>query len=111
MISIVNKPTRVTKNTASCIDHIYTSSYLTQDILAGIIKTDVSDHFPIFVIDNNTKTTNYPTEIEKEIRQINDINITKFKNILHDTDWMVVLNTYDPNFAYDLFFKTIFKDL
>ena len=30
MISVVNKPTIVTKNTASCIDHMYTNSYLTQ---------------------------------------------------------------------------------
>ena len=78
-------------------------------MLAGIIKTDLSDHFPIFMIDNNTKTTNFPNEIKKETRQINDTNISTFKSMLHETDWMVVLNTYDPNFAYDLFLKQFLK--
>ena len=76
---------------------------------AGIIKTDISDHFPIFIIDSNTKTTNYPDQIEKEIRQINDKNITKFRNILNDTDWEVVLNTHNPNLAYDAFIKQFLK--
>ena len=89
MTSVVNKPT--------------------QEILAGIIKTDLSNHFPIFMIDNNTKTTNYPNEIKNETRQINDTNISsKCKSMLHETDWMVVVNTYDPNFAYDLFLKQFF---
>ena len=65
MMSVINKPTRISKNSVSCIDHIYTNSFINHEILAGIMKTDVSDHFPVFIIDKNIKTTNYPDKIEK----------------------------------------------
>ena len=29
--------------------------------------------------------------------------------MLHEADWMVVLNTYHPNFAYDLLLKQFLK--
>ena len=54
LIPTVNKPTRVTKNTATAIDHIITNSELKTIINAEfktcIIKTDISDCFPIFVV-------------------------------------------------------------
>ena len=52
MLSVVNRPTRVTKTSSSCIDHIYINSYFDRDILSGIIKTDLTDHFPIFIKSN-----------------------------------------------------------
>ena len=45
LISIVNKPTRVTKNNATLIDSIITNSFMGQENLTGILKTDISDHF------------------------------------------------------------------
>ena len=48
IIPIINKPTRVTRNTATSIDHIITKA-VTSDIQhrSGIIKIDISHHFPI----------------------------------------------------------------
>ena len=31
---------------------IYTNSYINTDVFSGIIETDISDHFPVFLIDN-----------------------------------------------------------
>ena len=50
MIPTINKPTRVTGQTASAIDHI-TNSILHTVFKSGVIKTDISDHFPIFFCD------------------------------------------------------------
>ena len=50
LVPIVNKPTRVTKNNATLIDYIITNSFTDQENLTGILKTDISDHFPIFTI-------------------------------------------------------------
>ena len=47
---IVNKATRLTKNKATLIDYITTNSFTDQENLTGILKTDISDHFPIFTI-------------------------------------------------------------
>ena len=50
LIPSVNKPTRVTRNPASAIDHIITNSVINAEFKTGIIKTDIIDHFPIFFI-------------------------------------------------------------
>ena len=50
MIPTVNKLTRVTRNTATAIDHIITNSLVNAELKTGIIKTDISDHFPVFFI-------------------------------------------------------------
>ena len=77
LVPIVNKPTRVTKNNATFIDYIITNSFSDQENLTGILKTDISDHFPIFPIsmkhelDSNDKKVT----IKKRI-----INTDRFKN-------------------------------
>ena len=50
LIPTVSKPTRVTRNAATAIDHIITNSAINAGFKTGIIKTDISDHFPIFFI-------------------------------------------------------------
>nr|XP_047142839.1 uncharacterized protein LOC124817087 [Hydra vulgaris] len=46
---MINKPTRVTKTTASIIDNIITNNYTSVEWQSGIIKTDITDHFPVFL--------------------------------------------------------------
>ena len=109
LISLINKPTRVSKHSMTCIDHIYTNSFINQDLTTGIIKTDISDHFPVFVIDKNMSSTNYPDMIVKKIRPFNEKNLHDFKNNLNMTDWSLVLETEDPNQAYSVFLKQFLK--
>ena len=45
MMSIINKPTHVTKNTATATYHIFINSVTTTEFKTGIIKSDISDHF------------------------------------------------------------------
>ena len=49
MITTINKPTRVTKKTATEIDHILTNSFVENTFKTAIIKSAVSDHFPICI--------------------------------------------------------------
>ena len=49
MIPIINKPTRVTKKTATAIDHIITNCFVDTNFKTAIFKSDISDHFPICV--------------------------------------------------------------
>ena len=57
MIPTINKPTHVTRNTATAIDHIITSTVISGvQHRFGIVKTDISDHFPIvFALDTCEK--------------------------------------------------------
>ena len=71
LVPIVNKPTRVTRNNGTLIDYIITNSFAEQKNLTGILKTDISDHFPIFTItmkhglDSNDKKSNNKKENNK----------------------------------------------
>ena len=49
-VPVINKPTRIKKNTVTAIDHIITNSLLHRTINARIFKLDTLDHFPIFLV-------------------------------------------------------------
>ena len=44
----INRPTRISEHSASLIDNILTTDIFNNSPKKGIIKADVSDHFPIF---------------------------------------------------------------
>ena len=49
---VINKPTRISKNTSSLIDNIFCNDIIENVLFNGILYTDVSDHLPIFSIIN-----------------------------------------------------------
>ena len=49
----IHKPTRVTRKSFSIIDNIFSNNLLNNYFNAGIFKTDISDHFPTFLIIHN----------------------------------------------------------
>ena len=63
-IPLINKPTRVTNHSATCLDHVWTN--LLTNVIPGIFSTYISDHYPIFVL----------FEIFKE----NEVTIKKFRD-------------------------------
>ena len=85
MIPTINKPTRVTKKTATAIDHIITNSFVENTYKTAIIKSDVSDHFPIciFIPSTNLFTKN---DINQYKRIINDEKIEAFLQNLYQYD-------------------------
>ena len=50
-IPMINRPTRVTSTTCTLIDNIFTNNYsIDSDNFNGILKADITDHYPIFLI-------------------------------------------------------------
>ena len=48
MIPTINKPTRVTRHTATAIDHVFTNTIMDNiEIKTAIVKIDISDHSSI----------------------------------------------------------------
>ena len=88
MILTKNKATLVTLYSASTIGHIHTNSVLNTKIQTGIIKTDISDHFPIFFtskcqIDlDDDKTENRNLQIV-----FSEISEERFKEKLREVSW------------------------
>ena len=67
-IHVINKPTRVSHNNATIIDHINTNHFLNNYMHSGIITADISDHFPIFLISKDLMldSSNEPIRIQNE---------------------------------------------
>ena len=46
----INRPTTVTKTSATIIDHILTNSIIDSPLHSGIVKTDIINHFDVFCL-------------------------------------------------------------
>ena len=108
LVPIVNKPTRVTKNNATLIDYIITNSFMDQENLTGILKTDISDHFPIltiFTISVKHRLDSSDKKVTIRKRIINADSIQEFRDILSEVDWENLYSISNPNDAYEYFLK------
>ena len=103
MIPTINKPTRVTRTTATAIEHILTNSFADRNFQTAIFKSDVSDHFPICFIIRSTKPKieNKTSFIFKRIFNFETIN--SFKQDVYKTNWKDIEAFTDPNEAYKAF--------
>ena len=71
---VINRPTRVTLESATAIDHTLRNTILDQDLQNGIIKLDISDHYPIFTI-LNSKIHNQCPKTKISTRTINEVSV------------------------------------
>ena len=74
----------------------------------GIIKSDVSDHFPVFV------SLFYPSKIHKEHqkitihkRVIHDTNLMAFKTDLCNVNWNSINHSPETNSKYEIFLNIL----
>ena len=106
-IPLINKPTRVTTTTATLIDNIITNCFFEKSLKKGIIKSSISDHFPIFVVfDNNKNNTTESKNSKISKRTFNEQNIESFKNDISETNWDVLLNQCsNANKMFETFLK------
>ena len=65
-IPIINHPTRISKHSARPIDNILTADIFNNSLKKGMIKSDVSDHLPIFLSIQLTKKKLREGVIKKE---------------------------------------------
>ena len=90
LLPVINHPTKVTCNTATLIDNIFTNNINNDQSISGIYPTDISDHFPVFHLTFNQKNQTYHN-VPKTVRLVNDITLNKFRTELLSTDWEQVL--------------------
>ena len=109
MIPAINKPTRVTRKSFSAIDHVITNALFNTCFKAGIIKTDISDHFPIFFACKCIDQLQKPATQETFKRFYNKEGIEAFKRKLHQVNWTEIENNECPNKAYEKFLELFRK--
>ena len=79
---------------------IITNAYLNSKINAGIIKTDISDHFPVFLVSNTPDVDQYSESTNIYKRYNNENSIQNFKTLINNIDWNAVYQSKNPNESY-----------
>ena len=103
---LISKPTRVTKSTATLIDHILTNNFdVSTNHKQGIICNDISDHYAIFHISEYKKAAESENYIVN--RDMRHQNVVKFSEELKGIDWENVVNKQNAQEAYSIFHKII----
>ena len=103
MIPTINKPTRVTRQTASAIDHITINSIMHTGFKSGIIKAEISDHFPIFFCYMYLARKKDVKEEFIYKRRFYDQSIGRFKLRLRNINWSKIIqcrNANEPNINF-----------
>ena len=78
---IINKPTRITQNSSTCIDHIWTNIHA-KIIKSAIITHKIADHLPVV---QSTKISNFKTALPKT-RYFSKQNCARFIRALSEID-------------------------
>ena len=97
---LINKPTRVGRNSATLIDNIFCNSLQEKNLFNGVFQTDISDHFPIFCVSSEIDCQKSKYILRRKTNQ-NCIN--KFQNELNSINWDVVQSSNDCQEAFSKF--------
>ena len=79
-IPLIDKSTRICKNSAAIIDNILTNCVFDNTLTKAIIKSDISEHFLIiFTIQAGKKNQKKCQNLVYNKREFNEANKTPFK--------------------------------
>ena len=103
---IISKPTRVTNNTASIIDHIWIN--FNNKSNAGILISNITDHYPVFSKFYSNINNKNNKLIKLEFKDFSQLNIINFNQAVFDTDWVSVLgDSGDPELMTSSFLNKL----
>ena len=100
LIPVITKPTRVTPESATLIDNIFTTNPI--NFTSGIIINDISDHFPVFFHKSNVfmkKKLNSTVKIE--YRLTNDDTLNFFHDTISSYDFSYLSEMNNPSLAIE----------
>ena len=108
---LITKPTRVTKTSATLIDHILTNNFDTNARhKQGILCSSISDHFSVFHIARNAKQSANNNLLPPVLRRnINHRNTQRFVNEINQINWQDVMDLNNAQAAYTSFQLNISK--
>jgi len=95
LVPVITTPTRITDNSATLIDNIFTT--LPTDYTSGTIVSDISDHFPTFLIHKLIAQANpvLPEKVSYTI--INDENMNNFNRSFCSLNFDPIYDNDDPS--------------
>lgn len=107
--SYINEYTRIFNGSKSCLDHFFVKSHMNQKNFTPIIlKSKITDHYPIILKLNINKKIEHKLNNKNEILII---NYDKLVNLVENTDWTTCKNINIDHYvdSFILLLKTIIK--
>lgn len=98
-MSLVKKPTRIQKNSATCLDHVFTTLQRDEQYTAYVVQTNISDHFSTALKIEINKNKMIPTEQYAEIIKI---DYEKLIRDVGEENWEELRNCSDANIAANI---------
>ena len=93
---LINKPTRISQNNTTLLDHIWSNSLVSMKINYGILTHCISNHLPVITCTSSCKISNNV----QQCRHFSDQNINLFSKALSESDITPILCDTDPNSSY-----------
>ena len=105
---LITRPTRVTANSATLIDNIFTNNTCnTGSAIQGVFVTDITDHYPVFHMNQELITESADEYFVK--RLYNSKNKNYFIEAISLTDWSDMHGASDTQGAFDQFHNTLME--
>ena len=99
LLSLITRPTRITKQSATLIDNIFTTE-LERYTVSGLIINDLSDPLLVFQICDYVDNIHQKENQCFETKLINEEKIQSLISTLANMKWEVIFNNEDVNFTY-----------
>ena len=79
-IFLINKPTRIAQKSTAIIVNVITTNIFNESLKKGIIKSDLSDHSPIFFSISTLKLPQNSSPLKLKKRIFDENNLASFKD-------------------------------
>ena len=99
----IHQPTRITTHSKTLLDNIF-SNTISPLQTSGILHTDITDHFPIFLLNPSKQDNEERTLIQRRI--FNEQNKRTFKQSLQNEPWDILYACRDALESYSIFYNT-----
>ena len=115
-VQIVSRPTRITENSATLIDHVYTND-INSALSCNILTLDLSDHLAThtrITLGSTTALSRRISALSKKVkinrRIFNEANDLVFKQLINEETWEEALSdTLDAQLSYNKFDEIYMK--
>ena len=104
-IPLIDKPTRICKNSATIIDNILTNCVFDNTLKKAII----SDYFPIIFTIQTGKNQSKCQDLVSNKREFNEANKAPFKQQVSLLHWRHASSQKDENKMYETFLSTFLE--
>lgn len=100
-VSVINTPTRITKNTKTCIDHIFIKNKNISSFKSAKFDIGITDHCLLGLVYNESKNNSIDSNNMSHTKVVHDYNL--IKSSLKLVQWNDVMSDCDVNKCYEVF--------